>query len=162
MERTALNRFLDAIYPAFLHGDPECDRKRIEKENVEHLRSMYQAITHGDIRTFENMLTDDTEMIIHGPAAIPFVGTWKGRNEVVAAMGRNLAHTSLQIPELLSIVAQGNVVVLYARDRGIVKATGAAYTALSVQIFTFDQGKLARFEQIFDTASLLEAFRMDG
>lgn len=161
MERTALSRFLDAIYPAFLNGDPEVDRKAIEKENIEHLRSMYQAITHGDIATFASKLSDDTEMIIHGPPSIPFVGTWKGKDEVLAAMGRNLSHTTLQLPEVLSVVAQGNVIVLYARDRGIVRATGAAYAALSVQLFTFEKGKLVRFEQVFDTAALVEAFRTD-
>lgn len=159
MEQNAIQRFIDAIHPAFLADDPAAEQKHREKENVQTLFAMYRALIKGDVEAFAAQFADSTEMEILGPLALPIVGKWKGKKEVLGAIAKNFSYITLQVPELLSLTAQGDVVVLVARERGMVKATGKAYETHFIQKFTFVDGKLAGFHQIFDASSMLEAWK---
>jgi hypothetical protein len=48
MASNPLERFIDAIDPAFREGDPQVDGKSAEAENVNLLREQYLAIARGD------------------------------------------------------------------------------------------------------------------
>jgi len=159
MERNAILRFVDAHHPAFLRDDSAAEHKYAEKSNVDRLTAMYKALTHGDFATFADCFAEGTEMEIFGPTSLPIVGRWKGKKEVLDAIGKNFSYTALQVPELITLVAQGDMVVTCSRERGMVKATGKAYETHFVQMFRFVDGKLAQFRQIFDASSILEAWK---
>ena len=54
-------------------------------------------------------------------------------------------------------MAQGDVVVVVAHERGRFRATGRPYETHWVQIFTFRDGQLARFVQICDNSTMIDA-----
>ena len=54
-------------------------------------------------------------------------------------------------------MAQGDVVVVVARERGRFRETGRPYETHWVQIFTFRDGRLARFVQICDNSTMIDA-----
>jgi ketosteroid isomerase-like protein len=60
-------------------------------------------------------------------------------------------------PRVRSVVAQGDVVVIVAHERGRFRKSGLPYTLHWVQIFTFPDGRVVRFRQICDSAAMLEA-----
>ena len=55
------------------------------------------------------------------------------------------------------MVAKGDIVVIVAHERGRFRDSGRPYTLLRVQMFTFRDGRVARFRQICDSAAMLEA-----
>jgi ketosteroid isomerase-like protein len=153
----AIARFVDGLRPAFEAGDPAAAAKAAEAECVRLVEDLYRAIAGGDFAAFLDTLADDVEFENVGPAAVPFVGRWRGREEVAEAIARNFGYVEDQRPEVLSLVAQGDCVVVVARERGRYRPTGRDYDAHWVQHFTWRDGRLTRFLQVLDGASLLEA-----
>lgn len=117
---------------------------------------MYQAVTTGDIKTFGDMLADDVEMENVGPKTLPYTGHWRGANEMLGAVERNFKYLTVLKPEILSIVAQGDTVVVIGREVGVYLPTGRQYEADWVQQLTFADGKLKRFRQVIDASDILE------
>jgi ketosteroid isomerase-like protein len=62
-----------------------------------------------------------------------------------------------QEPEIRSVDAQGDVVVIVAHDRGTFRDSRRPYTLRWVHMFTFRGGRFARFRQICDSTAMLEA-----
>jgi ketosteroid isomerase-like protein len=118
---------------------------------------MFRTIARGDFDSLGSFLADDVVMEIAGPAELPFVGRTQGANQVAGQIARNFSHFEDQQPDVESVVAQGDMVVLQARERGRLRASRRPYHIHWVQIYTFRDGKLKRFQEIFDSAPLLAA-----
>lgn len=93
-------------------------------------------------------MADEIEMELHGPKNLPINGSWHGLAEVVAAMQRNFGLLAEQQAEILSVVAQGDTVVLLAEERGKIRATDAPYHIRWVQFFTFRENKIVRLRGV--------------
>jgi hypothetical protein len=94
-------------------------------------------------------------MEIIGPREIPFTGRWSGRDAVAEAVRSNFSRIDEQSPEILSVVAQGDMVVITGRETGRVVATGKKYDIHWVQHFTVRNGKVTRFWELFDSGPML-------
>ena len=140
--------FLDAVDRAFRHGDPEHAAKRAEQENVRLLQEQYRAIGQGDKEGFASLLAEDVEFEVLGPPEVPFLGRWQGRQAVTEAVWRNFALLEDQRPEVCSVVAQGDTVVVVLRERGRVRATGKDYAFECVQLHAFRDGKSVRVREL--------------
>jgi uncharacterized protein len=55
------------------------------------------------------------------------------------------------------VVAQGDIVVIVAHDRGTFRDSRRPYALRWVQMFTFRGGRVTRFRQICDSTAMLEA-----
>jgi ketosteroid isomerase-like protein len=142
-----IERFLDSIDPEFRAGGPDADEEA-QARHVAILQDVFAAIGRGDFDAMADACCDDVELDIAGPPSVPFVGVWKGRDDVVAAIRRNFAMLEGQRPEIESLSAQGDHVILILRERGRYIATGAAYSWRAAQVFTFDGGKIRRIREI--------------
>jgi len=69
----------------------------------------------------------------------------------------NFAQVEDQQSKIQSVVAQGDIVVVVAYERGRLRQLGRHYEVHWERIFTFREGKVARFRQICDSAALLDA-----
>ncbi|OWK36604.1 nuclear transport factor 2 family protein [Fimbriiglobus ruber] len=157
MSAAVLAKFIEDLHPAFEAGDPAAAQKSAEAACVGLVQDQYRAVVRGDFAAFLVSMAEDIELENIGPPAIPFVGCWRGRAEVAEAIRRNFSWLEDQQPEVLTVVAQGDTVIVIARERGRFKPTGRAYDMHWVQQFTFKDGRVARFRQVFDSASLLDA-----
>jgi ketosteroid isomerase-like protein len=97
------------------------------------------------------------ELRLLGPASIPITGTWKGLDEILAAMRRNFAWLEQQNVTPQTVVAQGDLVLVVAHEVGIYRLTGARYELHFVQEFLFDGERVRRIRQIVDGLQLAEA-----
>jgi ketosteroid isomerase-like protein len=156
MNQTAIEQMIDRLRHAFEEGDPGAPAKQTEAANVKQVQDQYRALARGDFAAFVESLADDIELEIIGPTEVPFVGRWSGRATVVEAVRTNFALMEDQRPEIQSVVAQGDTVVLVAREQGRYRPTGRAYDLHWVQVFTFRDGKLSRMREFFDSAVMLE------
>jgi uncharacterized protein len=155
MNPAVLTRFCERLPVAFAEDDPDVAGKGFELGNVDRLVDMYRAVSRGDLQAVLNAMTEDVELDIVGSPMIPWTGHWQGREEVLAALGRNLATIDSQDLEVLSLTAQGDIIVVTAREQGVYLPTGRPYDVHWVQIFTYHQGKIRRVREIFDSAALL-------
>ena len=149
-----MTTFPDQIEPAFRRGDPEVDRKGPEGENVRLLRETYEAIVRADLASALGRLHDEIDFEITGPPGTPFLGRWRGRDEVGEALARNFGMVQDQEPEIRSLTAQGDTVVVVAHERGRIAATGLPYALHWVQLFEFRDGRIARIHEVIDGYAL--------
>jgi ketosteroid isomerase-like protein len=110
------------------------------------LHAAYGAIIQGNFDTFGGAVTDDVELNICGFG--PLDGSWRGRQDVVAATRKNFAEIESQQPEIESMVRQGDCVAVLLRETGVFKSSGEAYSIRAVQWFTFEGGKIRRIDEI--------------
>jgi uncharacterized protein len=151
--------FIEQLELAFARDDGNATSKVCEADNVRRLQDHYRAIARGDFGPVIAGMADDIDYEMIGPPDIPLVGRWRGRQQVAEAVRQNFGMLEEQQAELLDVVAQGDMVVLFAREQGRFRATGKPYDFHWVQLFTFRDGKVARFRGVFDSAALLEAVR---
>jgi len=115
------------------------------------LHEVYNAIIQGDFNRFGESVTEDVELSICGFGHLD--GTWRGRNEVVAATRRNFAEVESQQPEIEGMIFQGDCVAVLLRESGEFKSTGHAYSIRGVQWFTFSDGKIKKIDEIVASVS---------
>ena len=157
MSSTAIHQFVDDLRAAFEAGDELVAHKAVEEACVALVQDQYRALARGDFAAFLDTLADDIELENVGPPALPFVGRWQGRDQVAEAVQRNFSLIEDQRPEVLSLVAQGDTVVVVARERGRVRSTGQEYDMHWVQMLTYRERRLVKFRQVFDSGSILHA-----
>jgi ketosteroid isomerase-like protein len=162
MSQSAFAAFVDRLLPAYHEGDPNAAAKEAESRNVALLVGLYRAILRGDFPAALDVFADDMDMEIIGPSAIPISGHWRGKAQVAAAIARNFSLLEDQRPEVQSVVAQGDTVVVLGHEKGRFRPTGRDYELHWVQFFTFRDGKLARFRELADTAAFLDAVKPRG
>ena len=150
-------QFIDSIPAAFRQGDGKADAKQEESANVRLVERIYRIIAADDFDALGDVLADDAVLEIIGPPGVPFVGNYPGRDLVIETTRRNFSEVEAQRPEILSVVAQGNTVVVVGREQGRFRATGQEYEVDLMNQFTFRDGKLAHIRELFDSASVLKA-----
>ncbi len=137
-------RFIDRLHEAFLDGDAAAAMKPDEAGNVARLQEQYRALARGDIGAALALMAEEVEMELTTPADLPIAGAWRGRDEVWAATLRNFGSLADQSADLLTVVAQGDTVMLLAEERGRVRATGVVYHVRWAQLYTFRGDKVVR------------------
>ncbi len=110
------------------------------------LHVAFEAIIQGNFDAFADSVTDDVELNIRGFGALD--GTWRGRDQVVAATRKNFGLVAEQKPEIENIIAEGDRIAILLRERGVFKANGEAYSVRGVQWFTFANGKITKIDEI--------------
>jgi len=128
-------------------------------EDITHphtvLHSAFDAVLQGNYDAFGELITDDVELTICGFSALD--GTWRGREEVIAATRRNFARLGNQKPEIESMISQGEQVAVLIRESGVLKSNGQAYSVRGVQWFTFAGGKIRKIDEIIVSIWKLES-----
>src|SRR5215204_2351016 len=117
MDPVTVANFIDSLEHGFRADDDDAESKLREAENIRLLQEQYRAIARSDFPAFVNHLSEDIELEILGPVELPFVGHWHGRAPVVEALIRNFSFFENQRPQLESVVAQGDSIVITAREQ---------------------------------------------
>ena len=110
------------------------------------LHATFDAIIQGNFEAFRDLVADDVELNVCGFGLLD--GTWRGRDDVVAATRRNFGLVANQKPEIESIIAQGDCVAVLLRESGVFQSSGKAYSVRGVQWFTFSDGKIKKIDEI--------------
>jgi ketosteroid isomerase-like protein len=138
----------ESIIRAFEADDLESLTKRRERSHVESLRRQVAAIGAGDFESCLREFDSDIELEIHCPADFPFVRRARGVEQVRAAIAHNFAAVEAQMPRILHVVGQGDIIDITLTETGRIKATGQPYDVATFQQFIFGGGKLVRFREI--------------
>ncbi len=126
--------------------------------NVDIVQQTYAAVGRGDISAVLDLLTDDVEWTLQGPATIPFAGTRHGREGITDFFTLVAQSLEFELFEPYEVVAQGDTVVAIGKERSRSTASGRTVVQEWAHVYTLRDGKIARFRAFEDTAALEAAF----
>jgi len=129
-----------------------------EQDNLKIVQEGYGDFARGDVQTLLGKFAEDIEWVIPGSKNNPLTGTYKGRDRVGEFFRLLSDLTELSTFEPREFVAQGDKVVVLGRETGRVKSTGRTFQSDWAMSFTLRDGKIVRFQEYADTASLEAAF----
>src|SRR5712691_5173129 len=124
-----------------------------ERENVQMVREMYAAFGRGDASVFLEALADDVEWSCYGPPTDPLYQPRRGRPQVEQFFGILGNAVEIQKFEPREYIAQGDNVVVLGWESGVGKTSKRAYEQYWSCVFTFGDGKVAKFRGYWDSAS---------
>jgi len=127
--------------------------------NTEIVKGMYEAFGRGDIESILNGLADNVEWLSSPESrTIPTGGTFRGR-AAVAGFFKKVADTmefDSFTPE--RYVEQGDTVVALGSYSGRTKPGNKPFRSPWAMVFTFRGGKVALFEEHYDTETVAAAY----
>lgn len=126
--------------------------------SADTVRAMYAAFGRNDIPAILDRLADDVVWRINARMPVPYGGEWRGRATVgdwfgLLARSEDISHFEPQL-----FVASTSHVVVIGTAAGTARPTGRAWTARWAHVWTFRDGRVAAFEDIFDSAPIAAAF----
>lgn len=153
--KRAFDLFLESIEIRFRDGDVDAETKERETAAIESIRAMYTDVT-ADLMNYprgslqlprlKKWFAPNCIYEWFSPVLPPFVGRRVGREAVYAQVLENFAALEDQRPELTRIIAQGNDVAVFIHETGRLRHGGQNYVVDAVQIFTLEDGLVARFQ----------------
>ena len=130
-----------------------------EQQNVRLVQEAYESFGRGDIQGMLNSLSEQVEWSTPKPEGVPFGGEYRGRDAVGRFFSELTQHEEITRFEPREFIAQGDRVVALGFYSSKVKATGRIAESQWVHLFTIRNGKVAKFQEFFDTAAALIAHR---
>jgi ketosteroid isomerase-like protein len=132
------------------------------EENTRLAQSAYDAFGRGDMPALAEVMADDIEWKIPGdPCDNPIAGTYRGKGEVLGWFGKLAEDLDFSAFEPRDFIAQGNKVVSIVHAEATVRNTGRPVVNDEAHVWTFEGGKLTRFQIYFDTAAAAAAHRVE-
>jgi ketosteroid isomerase-like protein len=155
---TSLLLPLDAtLLRHFEAGDPNAESKPLERANVATIHQLFDAVVAGRFDALLDVLADDVRVELFAPPEFPFVRQAKGKEATRAMITHNFDTVADQRPEILSLTAQGDTLMLVARESGRIRSTNQPYDVHFVYNFQLQDGKLAHIRQFSTYSSWVNA-----
>jgi len=131
-----------------------------EAQNTSVVKDAYAAFGRGDITTLLGYMADDVQWqpVIGTAKQVPFSGERKGKVSVAEFFRQVAESEDFEQFEPREFVAQGDKVVAIGHYRALTKSTGKRFESDFVMVFTLRDGKVARFQEFSDSASINAAF----
>lgn len=130
-----------------------------EKANLEIMKEAYGAFARGDLSAVLSVEDPDTELEIAGPGEIPWAGSFRGHDGARKYFAAIEAEAEFDAFEPHTFLAQGDTVVVLGFEKVRSKRTGRSYENHWVHAFTLAGGKIIKFREYCDTATVASAFR---
>ena len=132
------------------------------EENTRLAQSAYEAFGRGDVPALAELMADDIEWVDPGdPEENPLAGTYRGKEEVLGWFGKLSEQVDFSAFEPRDFIAQGDKVVSLVHAEATVRSTGRSMVQDEAHVWTFRDGKVARFQIYLDTAAAAAANRVD-
>jgi ketosteroid isomerase-like protein len=130
-----------------------------ETSNVQKVKELFAAFARNQIAAVPSMLDENVDWQNYGPAEMGYTTPRRGRAQVMEffkQIDELFDHEQFQADEF---IAQGDHVAVTGSELVRAKSSGVSLTNQWCMIFTFRNGKIARFRAYEDTASVLVAMR---
>ena len=130
------------------------------QQNVEIVRRGYEAFGRGDLDTLLSLFDDQIEWRTPGPEDLPTAGHRRGRDQVREFFGTTNQMFEFHRFEPVTIVAEGDRVVVLGEATVRVRSTGKVMEERWAHAFTLSNGKVTTFDEYFDTAPVVTELRL--
>jgi uncharacterized protein len=129
-----------------------------EQENITLIDTLYAAFLRGDLNQILDLVSDDTDWIVYGPAELPFSGHFRGKSGAKQFLEALITTQDDISAEFSDRIVQGNRVVILGNYSARIKATGKRVSTRIAHVWTVEDGKIIRFLDFFDTAAAQTAY----
>ena len=128
---------------------------------VSQILSSFNQIQINNKTQITHFITKNTILKYEGPPnAVPFAGTFTGKEGIVKFWLLFFNSVSYPRAELRYFLHQGNIVHLHWTEEGIIKSTGKKYIMETMQRWEFnDKGELVKLRWYNDSYALYQAFQ---
>lgn len=126
--------------------------------SVEIVRKVYERFHHGDIQGVLDNFGDDCEVDFAGPARIPFAGKYKGAKGMGEAIKKFTDTCDIVEFSPDEFHADGDFVTVLGHEHCRCKATGRSWQTPLIETFVVRDGKIRRFQCLYDTARVADAY----
>lgn len=130
-----------------------------DKTNLEIMKEGYAAFGRGDIPAILAIFGPGADLEIAGPKEIPWAGKYRGPEGAGKYFEVIDAESEIEAFEPHTFVADGDNVVVLGAETIRSKRTGRSYQTHWVHAFTLKAGKVVKFREYCDTATVAAAFR---
>ncbi len=130
--------------------------------NVQIIKDAYAAFGRGDIPALLQMLTEDVSWYLPGPPDIPPAGRRTGRDQVAEFFVKLNESDEVLAFEPHAFFSDGDTVVVLGRYNARVRKTGRITDFEWVHVFTMRDGRVATWEEFYDTAAAAEAYKTEA
>jgi hypothetical protein len=132
----------------------------MESQNTKIVQDAYAAFTRGDIATLLGLMADDIvwQPVIGAASHVPFSASRSGKPAVAEFFQQVATSEDFTQFEPREYITQGNDVVAIGHYRAVVKATGKSFDSDFAMAFTLKDGKIVRFREFTDSASVNAAY----
>jgi uncharacterized protein len=120
---------------------------------------IYSAFGKGDMPgVFDTLSPDIVWRLVGRPVDVPYAGEFRGHAGTQKFLEGLVG--ALDILEFgpSEVIDAGDKIVALGRERCKVKATGRTYETDWVHVFHLKDGKIVRFQEFMDTATMAKAF----
>jgi hypothetical protein len=131
----------------------------VHDNDLELVQSLYAAFGRGDLPFILDRLAPDVEWSHPRPAEIPWGGTRHGRDAVAGFFAALAGGVDVESFEPRTFLCQDGTVVVLGREAMRVKANGRRYATDWVHAWSVRDGRVVRFQEFTDSATIVEAFR---
>ena len=132
----------------------------MSQSNIELASQGYAAFMRGDVPGVLELLTDDIQWVVHSPVeAGPEGGQHKGKAAVAEWFRKLGENYEFEVFSPDEFIASGDKVVVLGHEAVRAKATGRRGEFDWVHVFTYRQGKLARFDAFSDSYSYAQLWK---
>jgi uncharacterized protein len=135
----------------------------MERREFDAIRRIHEPGL-GLIQRFRDsgLLADTAEWWVAGPRdVLPFAGSWRGLAGVVEFQRQLDATMRYDKVELREYLVSGNQVGAIFFGEGVARATGKPFRSEIVRLYTFEDGKVVRVRNFYDTESYARAVRRE-
>lgn len=153
MPEVPLVAVADVLGACFEAGDPAHAARTKERANLDQLNDLVLAIATKHFAGLAERFTPDVTFELHAPPGIPWRRQAQGAEAVASAIEANFRSVCDQRPNPLSLVAQGDTILLMSRETGRWTGTGEPYEMVFAQQYTFRGKRLAAFRSVVTPAS---------
>src|ERR1051326_3757456 len=116
-----------------------------EAANVQMVHDLFAAFGRGDLDSVMGMLAEDVDWWNFGPAELGYTGVRRGKQQVRQFFEQIDSAFDHQAVVPREFIAQGDQVAVTGDERVLVKANGVTVENPWCMIFTFRDGKIARW-----------------
>ena len=121
-------------------------------QEVKVVNKMLQAFGIGDMEALKLTLSESTIWNYNGSAAIPYAGTYKGKDEVMKFIGNIISNVEILDFKVSQIIATDSTVVVLGSEKQKIKKNKQILEQNWVQIYTVKNGLITNMEEFANTA----------
>lgn len=124
------------------------------------VQNLYAAFGAGNMNEIMSLLDPQIVWIYHAPkSSIPFAGLYKGKDGVAAFFKEDSRFVQVLGNDLKETHEAGDTVFVVGQENGVAHATGTRFSAPWVHMFKVKNGKITRFEEFIDSATISNALK---
>ncbi|MEO8647697.1 MAG: nuclear transport factor 2 family protein [Acidobacteriota bacterium] len=127
--------------------------------NIDVVRSAYESFGSGNIPGLLETMSDDIKWTVPDIENASFSGPRQGKDALTEFFKLLAEEEDITRFEPLEFIAQDEKVVVIGETAATVRATGNSYETDWVHVMHLRDGRIAEFQEFFDTAAATRAFQ---